>query len=700
MHTTPHPMHNVALRRSIALACGAASALLPLSATASGDGPENAPPDILFVLLDDLRWDALSFLGHPYIETPNIDRLRERGAWMENAFVTTSICCPSRATFLTGTYANRHGVIDNETSEYNPEVTPPLTRYLQEAGYTTAMVGKWHMGHSAQPRPYFDYWLSFKGQGVYNDPLFNINGKNIRFEGYTTDLLTDKAIAFIEKQPVGKPYFCMLSHKAVHEPFKPAPRHRNAFGADTVDPEPASWAEDFADKPAWQRRQRSRDVRWHYRTRDLETENLPGRIEEEPWERKAKYVRQLRCAAAVDDGIGRIMEVLRARGTLDNTLIVFTSDNGYFHLEHRRWDKRLAYEESLRIPMIVVYPGKIEPGSTVSQLVTNADFAPTVLAYAGLPVPPLMQGADMRPLFEQDDPPWRDSVFYEYWKELVHAIPTMTAVRTERHKLITYPEIDDIDELFDLQQDPHEMNNLVMDPEYTDLHNDMRRKLEEAQARYNWQPRVFPKNLPRVRGPAGTLLDLAVEDGRLVDRVDSGLRMMHRGIEFSGEDMRFNGESSALRIPFDPAIDPAGWPFRIDVMVRPETNGVIAAQSTPGYGFKLFVQDGRPGVSVHCKTWIDTSTTIDGPASVLGQWVRLEVGIDYNRLTFLIDGTLVDSISLPLPFKGSPRTPLMIGAPSAFPVAPGLPKEPFSGSVRSFTLSRPAPEGDSMAGKW
>lgn len=649
---------------------------------------ETKHPDIVFVLVDDLRWDALGFMDHPYIETPNLDSLREQGAMMANAFVTTSICCPSRATFLTGTFASQHGVIDNETSEYNPQVTPPLTKYLQEVGYETAMIGKWHMGHHDAPREYFDFWLSFEGQGVYNDPLFNINGEKIPHKGYTTDLLTDYAIDFIQKQPKDEPYFCMLSHKAVHEPFRPAPRHRTAYGANTTVPEPASWSEDFADKPMWHRRQRSRDVRWSYRTRTIEEENLPDAVPVEDWKPNKKYVNQLRCLAAVDEGIGRIVKALEKRGTLDNTLIVFTSDNGYFHLEHRRWDKRLAYEESLRIPMIVVYPGKIEAGSTVEELVMNADFAPTVLQYAGLPVPELMQGKSMKPLFEEEKPARRDSIFYEYWKELVHAIPTMTAVRTDRYKLITYPEIDDIDELYDLKKDPHEMNNLVKDPAHAKLHASMKELMEQSREEYRWRQDVFPKNLPRVRGEVGLLLDLAVEDGKIVDKAKSGLSMSQRDLTVLPDALKFDGKRAAIRIPFDEKIDPAGWPFRIDISVKPESDGVIVVQSTPGYGFKVFVQDGRPGVSVLCKTWIDTTTTIDGPDSILGEWTDLQVLIDYNRLSFHVNGEVVETVSLPLPFKGSPKTPLMLGNTGIHPVVDGVPDEPFAGLIRRFSLER------------
>lgn len=649
---------------------------------------ESKQPDIVFVLVDDLRWDALGFLDHPYVETPNIDKLRDEGANMEYAFVTTSICCPSRATFLTGTLASRHGVIDNESAEYDPDVTPPLTKYLKEAGYKTAMIGKWHMGYRADPRRYFDYWLSFEGQGVYHDPIYNINGENIQHTGYTTDLLTDYTIDFIERQPKDQPYFAMLSHKAVHEPFEPAPRHLEAFGAETTTPTPESWTTDFSDKPDWQKRNAHRDVRWHYRTRDIEEEDLPDYIPPEPWLDDTSYVDQLRCLASVDDGIGRIIETLRKRGTLDNTLIIFTSDNGYFHLEHRRWDKRLAYEESIRIPMVVVYPGKIEAGSSVTQMVSNADFAPTVLDYAGLDVPQQMQGASMKPLFEEENPAWRDTFFYEYWKDLVHSIPTMTAVRTERYKLVTYPEIDDIDELYDLQEDPHELTNLVADPAYADVYADMQRRMAQQIAAHQWQERIFPRNFPRVRGERGVLFDLVVEDGQFVDRADSGIVFNQQKLTAKDDSLFFDGDHSAIEVPFNNLTDPAGWPFRIDIAVKPESDGVIAVQSTPGYGFKIFIQDGRPGVSVLCRTWIDTTTTIDGPESILGKWANLQVQIDYNRLTFLVDGIVAERVSLPLPFRGSPRSPLMIGSNGPNPVVEGVPDHPFSGAIRRFTLQR------------
>lgn len=633
--------------------------ILTLSILACGASAKQ--PDIVFVLVDDLRWDGLSCMGHPYVKTPQIDRLRDSGALMENAFCTTSICCPSRATFLTGTYASRHGVIDNETSEYNPDVTPPLTQYLQKAGYKTAMIGKWHMGNDARPRPFFDHWVSFKGQGHYNDVEVNIDGKKVQWNGYTTDLLTDEAIKFIEQQPKNKPYFCMLSHKAVHEPFVPAPRHKDAFGADQTDIEPVSWSDDFENKPAWQRRQRVSDVRWNWRTRDILSKKLPDTVPAEPWKTgQKKYIEQYRCLAAVDEGIGRIFQTLEKRGTLDNTLIVFTSDNGYFHGEHRRWDKRLAYEESQRIPMIIAWPGHIRPGSTVSQLVANVDFAPTVLDCAGIKIPEQMQGKSMRPLLEGKATAWRDSVFYEYWVDLVHSIPTMTAVRTDRYKLISYPELNDIDELYDIQSDPHELNNLAASPEFAPLQKKMKTLLAEKEKQVGWQPEVFPHNLPRFRGKKGETIEAITNP-----------------VQLTGKPLRFTE-----------TIDPSSWPFRIDIELKVESDGVVATQAGKKYGYKIFVENGRPGITVLCHTWIDSRTTIDAPDSIIGKWSTLQAQIDYNRLKFVVDGKLIENRPLPQPFKGETGAPLIIGAGGPNKVYDAVPHNPIKGTVRKVTLQR------------
>jgi hypothetical protein len=360
-------------------------------------------------------------------------------------------------------------------------------------------------------------------------------------------------------------------------------------------------------------------------------------------------------------------------------------------MEHRRWDKRLAYEESLRIPMIVVYPGKIEAGSTISQMVSNVDFAPTVLSYAGVPIPELMQGASMRPLFDGTPTNWRDYVFYEYWIDLVHAIPTMKAVRSERFKLIQYPELDDIDELYDLERDPHEMNNLVQDPEYANVLQKMEKQMAIEAERVGWKIDVFPKNLPRVRGPEGLLLDLKAHSGKIRDTVEPNRRLTIDDVELSYGAMQFNGVNSVIKVPFNPDVDPSTWPYRIKVEVKAESDGVVATQSSPGYGFKLFIQDGRPGVSVICKTWIASRTTLDAHDSILNRWSTLEAEIDYNRVTFWLDGKLIESKGLPLPFKGQTKAPLLIGKGGPNVVSDSVPNNALKGQIRHLSIERNAP---------
>lgn len=644
-------------------------------------------PDVLFVLLDDLRHDAMSFMGHPYIETPNIDRLRKRGAWMKNAFVSTSICCPSRASFLTGAYANRHGVIDNETSEVNPNVTPPINQVLKGAGYSTAMIGKWHMGHSGHMRPNWDYWLSFDGQGKYHNPEFIIGHDKVKQKGYTTDLLTDRTIDYIKNHPKDKPYFVMLSHKAVHEPFQPAERHKQAYGKGLKDEEPESWSTDFEGKPNWQIRQQCRDMRWDYRKKDLEDEVLPKKIELKPWQDSDRFVQQLRCVAAVDEGLGRIVEMLESRGTLNNTLIIFTSDNGYFHMEHRRWDKRLAMEETIRIPMLWIYPGRIKPGTTVEEMVMNIDFMPTVLDYVGVKPPETVQGQSMRTCFEDEQPVWRDQIFYEYWTELVHSIPTITALRTERYKLIQYPSIDDIDELYDLKKDPHEMNNLAVLPEFSDLHRSMNLMLAQQKQAVGWREYVFPNNLSKVKGQPGVLWRLSVDDHQLVSEPAELGRCEQSGVAVDKDAIKFDGKAF-LSMQNKAELEPSSWPFTIEIECKVDSDGVLLSQSGKGYGYCMFVQDGRPGVSTKCHTWITSHTTIDADESIMGKWVKLKAVIHYNRLRFFLDGELIDDVYLPLPFKGKTLSKIFVGKPARFTVLNRLPERPFKGMVRSIEISR------------
>lgn len=442
--------------------------VLSLAAPTSEPRAESAPaprPNILFILTDDQRFDALGTAGHPYLKTPNLDALAAEGVMFENAFVTTSLCSPSRASILTGLYGHAHGVLDNVT-EMDPAL-PTFPSMLHDAGYETAFVGKWHMGGASdEPRPGFDHWVSFKGQGVYRDPVFNVNGVRAKEEGYVTDLITDHAVEWLErlrhadynvhdeKRPPGRlhpPFLLYVSHKAVHAEFDAADRHCGTY-ANVEHPRPDTMAdtdENYRGKPDWVRRQRDS---WH--GVDL------------MYNGTTDYDRFVRDYAetmlAVDDSVGRLLDKLRALGELDRTLVVFTSDNGFQFGEHGLIDKRTMYEASIRVPMIARCPALFSGGRRAREMALNVDLAPTFLEAAGVPVPESMHGRSLLPLLRAEGVPWRDAFLYEYfWERGFPQTPTVLGVRTDRYKFMQTHGVWDRLELYDLANDPDERNNLL-----------------------------------------------------------------------------------------------------------------------------------------------------------------------------------------------------------------------------------------------
>ncbi|MBN1345228.1 MAG: sulfatase [Phycisphaerae bacterium] len=472
---------------SIAAVLIALSLAHPEHARAEQTPPRNDRPNILFILTDDQRWDAMSCMGHPFLKTPQMDRLATEGARLANAFVTTSLCSPSRACFLTGMHAHRHGVRTNESIDIRPD-TPTFPQLLRQAGYETAFVGKWHMARKATPRPGFDYWLSFLGQGKYEDPPLNENGRDFKAKGYITDLLTDYAVKWLDK-PRAKPFCLILSHKAVHGPFTPAQRHKGMY-ADVDIPKPASFDDTYKAKPEWYRRALiygARRNEW----RGAQGKPVPPELKPIAWNPRQKNMLDYdRALLAVDESVGKVLDALQTKGQLDNTVIVFAGDNGYFHGEHRRGDKRLIYEESMRIPFLIRYPKLIKPGTVIDQMTLNIDLAPTLLDLAGVPAPKTMQGRSMKPLLagrKVDD--WRKSFFYTYFQEAwVPGLPTMLAVRTADWKYARYPDLEDLDELYDLSRDRIEMHNLVADPAAKPKLEEMRAELDRLIKETGYRP--------------------------------------------------------------------------------------------------------------------------------------------------------------------------------------------------------------------
>ena len=462
--------------------------LIPFDSIAQSN-KQKLPPNFLFVMVDDQAYDALGFYDrYPFLETPNMDRLAREGANFTNFFVTQSLCSPSRASFLTGTYPHVHGATQNKGQlDPNWEAYPSYTSILQQQGYETAMVGKIHMAHyrgKKHVRPGFDYWFSFIGQGKYFDPMVNENGKDYREKGYMTDILTNKAVEWLkEKRNVNKPFNLCLWHKAVHGPHSPAPRHSNIYKKEDIPKPPFNTHEEnFSGKPEWQRIKAFSSKHEKYQRVD----SLPKKS----WPiREEKTKKMLETLIAVDESLGKVLETLEEIGELENTVVVFTSDNGYFMGEHTYSDKRIAYEPSMRIPMLIRYPKMIKPGIEIKEMCLNIDMAPTFLDLSNSNIPSYMQGESMVPLLKENkEVAWRDAAMFEYYVDdkYPNAGPDMLAVRTERYKLVDNFLKDDIDELYDLKKDPGEMNNLINNSEFDDVEKNLRNTLAKLRDKYKY----------------------------------------------------------------------------------------------------------------------------------------------------------------------------------------------------------------------
>ena len=457
-----------------------ANACVIPSAIAAGNLPEKKPMNIIYILTDDQRYDELGFMN-PVLNTPNMDELAKKGVHFKNSFVTTALCSPSRASILTGQYMHSHGVVDNNKPA--KEGTVYFPSYLQQAGYQTAFFGKWHMGgHQDDPQPGFDHWLSFAGQGDYYPERkrdgrwsrFNINGKHVKQKGHITDELTDYTLQWLaDERDTSQPFFVYLSHKAVHANFDPAERHREQYSnAEIKVPDSqADTAENYAGKPMWVKNQRNS---WH-------GVDFPYHSELNVQEYKRQYHRAL---SSVDDSLGRINAWLKANNLDDNTAVILMGDNGFMFGEHGLIDKRNAYEESMRVPLLAYIPGA-KQDYVVEEMAANIDIAPTILDIAGIKKQPAQfAGASLLQLAKGEKVDgWRDSLLYEYyWEFNFPSTPTTFAIRSDNFKLIQYHGIWDTDELYDIKNDPQEMRNLIDDPRYINVKLDLRKALYQRLA--------------------------------------------------------------------------------------------------------------------------------------------------------------------------------------------------------------------------
>ncbi|OHC97618.1 MAG: acetylglucosamine-6-sulfatase [Sphingomonadales bacterium RIFCSPLOWO2_12_FULL_63_15] len=470
-------------RRALRAAALAACTLLGPGVLAKPVNAPQKPTNMIFVLVDDLRYDAMGFLT-PGLQTPNIDALAKNGVYFPNAVVTSSLCSPSRATILTGQTARNHGVVDNNNS--SEEGLTFFPKYLQQAGYQTGFFGKWHMGFDTDaPREGFDKWVSFKGQGTYfptellsperlaagDRQMLNVDGTAVKRTGYITDELTDYAMNWLEKgRDTSKPFFLYLSHKAVHSDPLPPERYKNQYSKLDIKllASMANTPENNAGKPLWVQNQRNS---WH-------GADFPYHTDNPMTEQVRDYYRTL---SPVDDSLGRIMAYLKKNKLDKNTMVVFYSDNGFMIGEHGLIDKRNAYEPSVRVPMIVWAPGMVPKGVTNPAVVRNLDLAPTFLDIAHVDKPQQMEGKSFLPVAEGkiDEKAWNpgDFVYEYYWEWSFPQTPTTFAIERDRVKYIQYHGVWDMEELYDLKTDPDEMHNLIEDPAWLDTKITLRKAL-------------------------------------------------------------------------------------------------------------------------------------------------------------------------------------------------------------------------------
>ncbi len=500
----------------------ASAALLASSALAEEILKSPKQPNILFIFTDDHAVQSISAYGSKVNETPNIDRIAKRGAIFENSFCANSICAPSRATVLTGKLSHKNGQRNNqETFDGNQPTFPQI---LQKAGYQTALIGKWHL--KSDPTG-FDYWEVLPGQGYYYNPDFLTPEGKTHCTGYATDIITDKSIDWLKARDSSKPFLLCSWHKAPHRVWAPAPRHLMLYD-DVEIPEPPTLFDDYSnrnpilkenemeigrhmimgwdlkvdgtgvkdalgrdwDNPEYPRLTEEQKAAWDAAYNKRKREFLEKKLEGKDlvrWKYQQYMKDYLRCVAALDENIGRLLDHLEKTGEIDNTIVVYSSDQGFYLGEHGWYDKRWMFEESLRMPLLMSWPGRIHPGSRIAQLVQNIDYAPTFLVAAGVQPDCEIQGDSLTPLFDTDHPDWRDAIYYHYYEQGEHNVPRHDGVRTHRYKLIHFYDQNDW-ELLDLQNDPLELRDVSEDPAYKDVLDRMKGRYHALRRQYDVAP--------------------------------------------------------------------------------------------------------------------------------------------------------------------------------------------------------------------
>ncbi|MCF7669002.1 MAG: sulfatase-like hydrolase/transferase [Verrucomicrobia bacterium] len=642
-------------------------------------------PNIVFIFTDDHAYQAIGAYGSRINRTPNLDQLAAQGVRFENCYVCNSICAPSRAAILTGKHSHLNGVFTNRERFDGTQTTFP--KLLREAGYQTAIIGKWHL--KSDPTG-FDFWEVLPGQGVYYNPAFLTPQGRTNYTGYTTDIITDLALDWLRgERNSDQPFMLMVQHKAPHRPWDPGPKHLNLYDGVSI-PEPQTLFDDYKYRSSAAQVQEM-TIAEHMNSRDLKL-NFPGNLTEDQrrlWEdaysdenekfkqarlegkelvrwKYQRYIKDyLRCIASVDDNVGRIMRFLEKSGLAEDTVVIYSSDQGFYLGEHGWFDKRWMYEQSLRMPFIVRWPGSARSGTVNRHLTQNIDFAPTFLDIAGVRIPEEMQGRSLLPLLKGKNPgDWRKSIYYHYYEYPgAHSVPKHYGVRTRQFKLIHYYELGEW-ELFDFLHDPDEMRNVYSEPEYQDKVKELKSELLRLQENYN-QKNPEASHQERVQ-------KLLKESASNV-----GLKLVYRMQKKTGSDPL---------IPEKQNIDPSAKTLTVGALCNPEAaDGVLLAQGGESFGYSLFLQGGAPCFAVRTGGEIRQIAAGDRVASSRRALITGVVNSD-GRLRLYVDGKMVAS-GEGLFIERKPADVLSIGGDTGSLVADGYGESnAFSGSMSDIRI--------------
>ncbi len=685
-------------------------------------------PNVLFVFTDDHAAHAISAYGSKINQTPNIDRLAKEGMLFRNCFVTNSICAPSRAVILTGKHSHLNGVIDNRVEFDNTQQTFP--KLLQKAGYQTAIIGKWHL--KVEPAG-FDYWRVLIGQGTYYNPRFRTPKGPVSQTGYTTDIITDLALEWLERgRDQNKPFMLMYQHKAPHREWLPGPDHLAMYdGVEIWEPptlfddyagrtSAAKWASMTIDRhmndldlklvlPRYlNQEQRSRILAaYGPKNEAMKKANLKGK-DLVRWKYQ-RYVKDyLRCIASVDDNLGRVLDYLGKTGLADNTVVIYNSDQGFYLGDHGWFDKRWMYEESLRMPLLVRWPGVIQPGTENRDLVQNLDFAETFLDVAGAAIPDDMQGRSLVPLLKGQTPDdWRKGIYYHYYEfPGWHDVQRHYGVRTDRYKLIHYYVIGEW-ELFDLQNDPDELRSVYADPACAGVVRELKAELARLRKLYKADQFQEP---PAPPVPSRVKLDLVLryepaelDDKTIRDASGKGHHGKRQNVGIvegrEGKALKLEGDGAVVVAPAPESLNPVYRPLCVGAWCKPDSaDGVILAHGNRTFGYSLYLKEGLPCFMIRL-SGLPHEARARQPVKP-GQWVHLAATVDPDgQITVLVDGKPAGRLEQGHFVTQTPREGFNVGADLGGPVGEYDSRMHFRGLIEDVRVYWGVPDHKAF-GSW